>query len=1146
MIMKNKFIKTISIFISAVVLITSLSGFNIAFASSDNQIMITQQPQDNIVSIGDTAGFTIAADGSGLQYQWQLSSNSGITWENSAAKGNKTNNLSFPVTNYSYKLIYRCIITDTSKNSIASDICRVSKKSDDEKLQIITHPSNTEAAIGDTVSLAVNAIGSDITYQWQLSSNNGITWANSSAKGNRTATISFPVSNYSYKLIYRCIITDASKNSIVSDPCCIIEKKNYIPVQITKQPENTEANMNSTALFTLSAVGNNIVYQWQISTDQGKTWISSTAKGNKTHTLSFPVIKYTYNRLYRCVLTDSYGNLAISDVVKVSAPAEKNFILTNTDYDSEFSENKYKTIIGINDFLNNAILVSADSKNNASVKYSCNINLNTDDLHILKLTLQAEKSCSKISIKINDNAISATYPVYTQKSDYYIPITNTDTLNSIAISLITDYQPITISDFQFVNFAIESINNHRTGIYPKNINETVFEENDTIGEATTASIADSKYLYSVNKGILTVYDITGNTPSEAASLEGLGNCHDISFINDGKALVISSRENGAYFVDIDNPLKPVLAGKYATLELSSGLAVNGSYAFICSRYFGVEIVDASDIYNPKYYSQISNREEMYDCSVDDHYLYIGVWAQKKIIIYDINDLRKPIQINTINLDGNVGGIVVENGILYAATGYHSRDNSTAVSSPGFGMGNGLEIYNVKNPQNPVWLSTNKIDGRYKYSGFDYWKVKVSGRYAILASTYNGLYVYDTSNLSAPILINKSTIRIEKDSPNYKKLISGSFIFNFDTSEFNQAPVLSVCTATNKLFFGDPYTGIYQISLNNMKKEIIPCTDLKGTDKSIPEIPVMEGYTANIITANCSVYAAKYANNLIYIASSNGITVLDENLNEQSNYITDSPVKDIAISKNGKYLYTAECDDGIGIYSIDKHNIAYLGGCKDNTKYNFSITSLSLTADENYIIAQGGFSRICTIDIKDKHHPVICSLASGGSMYYRNICQGLIADKYTAVCDNGKINLFTSDGNSLTTAKTITNSVGSETNGMAAYNNCIVAIYNNGYVYFNPMTENQKLSSLPLHKISGISYLRGKPVIYGDIMIVSYCYGKEITIVNISDLDNPKLIAQLKIDASLDLAEITDNFIIIPMRNDGILILKKDQQVTANV
>ena len=404
--MKTKLIKTISIFISAVMLITTLSGFNIAFASSDDQITIAQQPQDDTVSVGDTAKFAVNARGSELTYQWQLSSNNGITWKNSSAKGNRTASVSFPVTSYSYKLIYRCVITDAFGNSIASDICRILKKADYTELQMISQPSDIEAAIGDTAKFAVNAIGTDLTYQWQLSSNNGITWENSAAKGNRTASVSFPVTSYSYKLIYRCVITDALGNRIESDTCRIIEKKNYTPLQITKQPENIEVKIDSTALFTINAVGSDIAYQWQLSTDQGKTWISSTAKGNKTNTLSFPVIKYTYSRMYRCVLTDSRGNTLISDTVKVCAPTEKNFILTDADYDSNFSENKYETIIGINDFLSNAELISADSANNAAIQYSCNMNLNHTDLHILKLTVQAEKSCSKIKINIKRQNIN--------------------------------------------------------------------------------------------------------------------------------------------------------------------------------------------------------------------------------------------------------------------------------------------------------------------------------------------------------------------------------------------------------------------------------------------------------------------------------------------------------------------------------------------------------------------------------------------------------------------------------------------------------------------------------------------------------------------------------------------------------------------
>ncbi|MCM1114002.1 MAG: hypothetical protein NC397_00740 [Clostridium sp.] len=1140
----NKLKKIIALLLAVTLSVTALSGSNLVFASSDNAVSITHQPQNTYVNVGDRAQFTVQAEGTELQYQWQLSNNNGSSWTASTAKGSQTTALSFPVTSYSYKLVYRCVITDAFGNTAASDTCRVFDNSGYTNIDIITQPASVEAAIGDRAAFNIKASGTGLTYQWQLSNNNGNSWTASTSKGSQTEAISFPVTGYSYKLIYRCVITDAFGNSVISNTCQAIEKQNYTPLQIAVQPVNTEVRIDSTASFTLSAIGTDLTYQWQLSTDNGATWITSTAKGNKTNTLSFPVIKYTYNRLYRCVVTDSIGDTIISDTVRVFEPQEKVFTLSNSDYDASFCGSDNDSVIDIHSFLKDAVLTSADAENNAAVKYSCNMTLNRTDLHILKLTVQAEKSCAKINITINNNAITATYPVYTQKADYYIPITNISNLNSIVISLITDYQAITISDFQLVNFSDDDITNHKIGIYPVDIKETVLEEKEAFGEASNASIADNEYLYSVNKGTLTVYDITQDTPSLAASLDGLGNCHDISFINNGNALVISARENGAYFVDIKDPLHPVLAAKYPTLEMSSGLAVNGSYAFICSRYFGVEIIDASDIYNPKYYSQISNKEEMYDCCTDGNYLYVGIWAQKKVIIYDISNLREPVQINTINLDGNVGGIVAENGILYAATGYHSRDNSAAVSSVGFGMGNGLEIYDVSNPKNPLWLSTSKIDGRYKYSGFDYWKVKVSGKYAVLASTYNGMYVYNIDNLSAPILINKSTIRIERNSPNYKKLVAGTFVFNFDKASFNQAPVMSVCTASDKLYFGAPNTGIYQMTLPNMTKESIPDNALSGSDKKALQVPTLAGYSSGIINTGDCVYRARCANHLIYLATSKGITVLDEDLNTISAYETKSPVKDIALSNDGQYLYTAECDDGLGIYTVDNAEIKPLGSCKNSGLYDFAITSITLNADENYIIAQGGFSRICTIDIKNKKHPVMNSMASGGSMYYRNICQGLIDGKYAAVCDNGKINLFEANSSNLSVVKTLTNTVGTETNGMAAYNEYIVAVYNNGYVYFNPMTESRTLSSLPLHKVSGISYLRGKPIIYDNIMVVSYCYGKEVTIIDISDLDNPKLISQLKIDASLDLAEMTDEFIIIPMRNDGIFVLKKEAQVAA--
>lgn len=1137
--MKRSLLKITCALIAVLMIIPQISTAT-AFADENDQIItISSQPTDTQCEVGERAFFSVKATGTGLSFQWQLSSNSGATWTDSTASGNSTPSMSLPVISYTYKLIYRCVITDEFNNTTISDTCRVIEKEKELPLQILEQPADVQCSVGDRAAFSVKASGNGLTYQWQLSSNNGTTWTDSTANGNRTPSLSFPVTTYTFKLIYRCIVSDIFGNCSVSDICTVNEKKEYIPLQITTQPSDTSANMGETAYFSVEAVGTDLIYQWQISTNNGETWDNSTAKGNATNKLSFPVIKYTYNRIYRCVITDNMGKSIISDTVKVTQPQLKVFSLTKDDNDPEFCTQNADLLISADDFLTNSQLISESSVQKASVKYNCDFNTNSSDLLILKLTAQAKEKCAKINISINNDSITATYPVYTQKANYYIPITDITKINTINITLETEYQNITISDFQLVNFHNDNITDHKSGIYIIDAKKIAVSESDAFGDASNANAADDNYLYSVNKGTLIIYDISnGKSPKEISKLNGLGKCHDISILNNSGALIITSRENGAYFVDISDPQNPKIASVYPTLEMATGLAVCGNYVFICSRYFGTEIIDATDIYNPKYYSQISNTEEMYDCSVFGQYLYIGAWGQKKVQIYDISDLRNPKFTSTILLDGNAGGIVVENDILYVATGYHSRDDSAAVSSVGFGMGNGMEIYDVSDPQNPVWLSTTKIDGRYKYTGNDYWKIKISGDYAFLASTYSGLYIYDIGDASAPKLIEALTVRIEKDSDNYKAYSSGSYIFNFDTSQYNQAAILSVCTSKDRVFFGDPSTGIYEKRMTGVKSEAIINEQLSGSERESVLLPEIDGYTSSLYESDCSIYSAKCANDLIYLATSHGIQVLDENLNLINKYDTQYPVKDIVISSDGKYLYTAECDAGVGIYSVNGADITKLSICKNSTQPDFTVTSLQICANESFLIAQAGFSRIATINVSNKLKPVMTTSGSSGTMYYRNICQGVIAGKYNAIVDGSKVSLYSETNGTITKGISISNSVASETNGMAAYSNNIVAIYKNGYVYFDPTSQTGALSSLTVNRVEGVN-LKGKPVIYGNIMVVSYCINGEFFIIDISDINNPKLIGSSKVSSSIDVATVTDNFILIPMRNEGLIMLEKN-------
>lgn len=85
------------------------------------QVTITSQPEDITANIGSTVSFAVTASGTGLAYQWQVSTNSGSTWSNTRAAGNTTNKITATATEAMNGYRYRCRITDRNGASILSD-----------------------------------------------------------------------------------------------------------------------------------------------------------------------------------------------------------------------------------------------------------------------------------------------------------------------------------------------------------------------------------------------------------------------------------------------------------------------------------------------------------------------------------------------------------------------------------------------------------------------------------------------------------------------------------------------------------------------------------------------------------------------------------------------------------------------------------------------------------------------------------------------------------------------------------------------------------------------------------------------------------------------------------------------------------------
>ena len=183
---------------------------------------IIVQPNDVTAAIGDKVSFTVSAEGEGLTYQWQCSSNNGQSWYNSTYPGYATNTMTMTATEARCGLVYRCVIKDKAGNTVTTQTVKLIKAA--SAITVKAQPSDVTAAIGDKVSFTVSAEGEGLTYQWQCSSNNGQSWYNSTYPGYATNTMTMTATEARCGLVYRCVIRDKAGNTVTTRTVKLIKK----------------------------------------------------------------------------------------------------------------------------------------------------------------------------------------------------------------------------------------------------------------------------------------------------------------------------------------------------------------------------------------------------------------------------------------------------------------------------------------------------------------------------------------------------------------------------------------------------------------------------------------------------------------------------------------------------------------------------------------------------------------------------------------------------------------------------------------------------------------------------------------------------------------------------------------------------------
>lgn len=177
--------------------------------------------------------------------------------------------------------------------------------------EVFAEPSATTVALNDPLKITATLknFTSAVTYQWEKSSNNGKTWSETNLYGFDTNQLSFKVTNETrIKYMYRCVVTDAAGNVYYSNGVMV----NLMDAQaavVTATVNSSVAYPDSSVKMTASVTNTTgtVTYQWQKTSNNGKSWSDTNLYGNQTKELSFKASDSRLRWMYRCAVTDDNG-----------------------------------------------------------------------------------------------------------------------------------------------------------------------------------------------------------------------------------------------------------------------------------------------------------------------------------------------------------------------------------------------------------------------------------------------------------------------------------------------------------------------------------------------------------------------------------------------------------------------------------------------------------------------------------------------------------------------------------------------------------------------------------------------------------------------------------------------------------------------
>jgi len=679
------------------------------------------------------------------------------------------------------------------------------------------------------------------------------------------------------------------------------------------------------------------------------------------------------------------------------------------------------------------------------------------------------------------------------------------------------------------------------GPFPPHFGQTRLALQKTEVPGGNGAACLGEYLYLVNRtvggGCLSILRAQGDTLSVLSTLEGLGNTRAVAVSDTAchgrRIAAVTAREYGLYLVDVTDPCAPFLLCHYNTTEFATGVTFFSHYVAVACRSFGVEFLNICDPTAPRHVSWV-RAGEVQSIVVSDGVLYTGSWRERCVNAFDVSNVADPRLLFTLPQDGRADGVRVKDGLLYVAFGHHPASaDFDDFEDDRYGRGNGFAIFDVSDLKNPRKLSSTIFPLRYYYSNYDMWSVIPCGKYAVVSHTFNGVWVYDVEDPTAPRLVDHVAIpasceHVKLPDPTRKLRLP---MLPFDPAVVQYAPVTGAVAAEGKLFITAAKENLF-IAKGEYFAEL-PSSEESVTEQGLSFYDAHAGEAtegARIVRTEGQVHAVAALGERLYAACGmGGIRIFDKDLTELGAVSTKGFAMDVR-AENG-LLFAALGAAGVAIYrpvgdALEQVGAAALEGRpaaqavpSQNGKYLFVHT-----ADKPLSVLDiTNLSDIREVR-RDKGVP--------GLLYHRQLLHtGVNGRYYGGFWHAGNIRWYDTETEGLECE--VAQGRLSFTEGVTAtkYPHTALAVYGGGIVTFD-IRAPREFDKSDVVKLEGIP-LMGKPVVVGDLLVVSDRLEGDVVLADISDLAAPRVLGHLHFSGHPDLACVRENSVYIPLGRQGI-------------